>query len=233
MHKNLQNLMVLQDRDSALQKMETEMRKIPVEVEKAKQKLNHDQAVFDDEKLKLKELEVKAAQLQLERRTRQSTLEKLRARIFETSKESEIVALGTEVKRYEKVVDEYETEELVVLENVDKQKGVTKGAEEALEKRKTLLNEQLAGFEEKARVMIARFKDAKAERQQVAGGINEQALELYERVLKSKKTLAVAELCNGTCLGCNIKVVASTLASVRADREFVQCENCACILYEL
>jgi len=233
MLKDLQQLLVLQDRDTNLQKLEADMRQIPKDVEREASRLKQDQAALDTAKQELQKLEVEAGKVKLDRRTRQDTLEKLRVQMFETKKNEEYAALGAEADRYETIVGEYETEELELLEKCDSQKVVVEQKTQALVDRKAMVASNVAELKDKAKIFVAKFKEAKVERASAASGVEEEALGLYDRVFKSKKDFAVVEILHGeVCSGCHITVVASTLSKLRADNAITQCENCARILFE-
>ena len=73
--------------------------------------------------------------------------------------------------------------------------------------------------------------ETQAKREQQAGEVPESSLPLYDRLMKSKNGLAIAELKDGTCEGCHMKCIASTIAAVQSEKEVTRCENCGRILY--
>lgn len=233
MLKELQDLLVVQDRDVNIKKLEAELRKIPQDVEGEQGRLKADQATYDEAKKALQEMQVEAGTIRTERRVRQDTVEKLKVQMFETKKNEEYTALGTEVKRYEDIVSDYETQELELLEKCDAQSQLVDKKKAGLEERKVTVTKNITELKDKARTMMERFKEAKVLRIQSAEGVKQEALELYERIWKSKGDLAIAPLKEDVCSGCRIKVVASTLSKVRAADQIAQCENCGRILFEV
>lgn len=232
MHKELQSLLIVQDRDQALQKLEKEMVRVPKDVEREKGNLKSDQAAVESAKAQLQEIEVEASQIRLDRRTRQDTVQKLKTQQFETKKNDEYNALGAEAKRYQAQVDELETQELELLERCDALKEEVKKCEQALDARLAMVNENINELKEKARHLVARFKEAKAARAESTQGIGADELQRYERILKSKGDFAIAEVRDGVCLGCHMKLVPSTVVNLRAHKEIAQCENCGRMLFE-
>lgn len=233
MLKELQSLLVVQDRDLALKKLEKEMIQVPKDVERENLKLKDDRDKLEAETTKLKEMEVKAGQIKLDRRTRQDTVQKLKVQQFETKKNDEYNALGAEAQRYQAQVDELETEELILLEECDEQRSVVADCEKALAERQEMVTANINDLKEKARHLVARFKEAKVARSESTQGADAEALGLYERILKSKGDIAIVEAQEGVCLGCHIKLVPSTVLQLRAKKEIVQCENCGRMLFEV
>ena len=232
MNKNLQDLLVVQDRDMKLQKLEAEMRRVPKDVAAESERLNSDKAAVEEAKQNLQKVEVEAGKLKLDRRTRQDTIEKLKVQMFETKKNEEYAALGSDVKRYEAQVSDIETEELELMEKCDELKEVLEQAKAALAERENMVKANVEELKDKARVLVDRFKEAKKDRAVSTEGVDADALALYERIYKSKGDAAIAELRGDICGGCNMKIVPSTLSRLRAGDELTQCENCSRILYE-
>ena len=73
--------------------------------------------------------------------------------------------------------------------------------------------------------------ETQAKRDQQAGEVPESSLPLYDRLMKSKNGLAISEMKDGTCEGCHMKLIASTVAAVQSEKEVTRCENCGRILY--
>lgn len=233
MLKELRDLLVLQDRDTALLKLKAEMAGIPKDVEREQAKLKNAQSELELSKEELKQLELKAGQLKLDRRTRQDTHEKLKVQQFETKKNDEYAALGAEADRYAAMVSELETEELELLEKVDDLTSLASDKEKTLTETKSNVAQSIEDLKEKARQMMARYKEAQTVRASAAGEVEGSALSLYERVFKAKGDFAVASLEEGVCHGCSMKVVATTVSQVKVGDSLVQCENCARILHEI
>lgn len=233
MLNDLQDLLIVQDRDKSLKSIEKELRAIPVEVEHEQKRLSQDETACESAKNTFQEKQVEANGLRTERRVRADTVEKLKTQMFETKKNEEYEALGKEVEKYQEIVDDYETQELELLESCDALKESFEKATAALEKRKVMVAENVSTLKEKARTLMARFKEAKAERENAIDGVDAQALQLYERIWKSKGDEALSVLHGEVCSGCGTKLVASTVAGVRAAKQLTQCENCSRILYEV
>ena len=61
--------------------------------------------------------------------------------------------------------------------------------------------------------------------------VDEDLLDLFNRLFSSKGDAAVVALEHDFCTGCHMKVTASTSARVKARKEVVHCEQCGRILY--
>ena len=79
--------------------------------------------------------------------------------------------------------------------------------------------------------MAKQYDEVKAERDKLATDIDEELLSLYNRLMKSKGSDAIASAEKGQCRGCHMKVVPATMIKLQAEKEITQCENCGRLLY--
>jgi len=70
------------------------------------------------------------------------------------------------------------------------------------------------------------------ERAELAARIDEDLLNRFDRLFKSKGDAAVVALEHEVCTGCHMKVTTATAMRVKAGKEIVSCEQCGRILYE-
>ncbi|MGH7973118.1 MAG: zinc ribbon domain-containing protein, partial [Limisphaerales bacterium] len=69
------------------------------------------------------------------------------------------------------------------------------------------------------------------DRQELAAKLGDSILSHYEFVRKGRGGLALAEVRNGKCMGCNVLLRPQLYYDVRAGEGLYECENCARILY--
>jgi RNase P subunit RPR2 len=70
-----------------------------------------------------------------------------------------------------------------------------------------------------------------AQRQQDETTLPPEILELYERVRKARRGLALAEARDGCCTACNVRLRPQVYNEVRTNESVVTCESCSRILY--
>jgi hypothetical protein len=93
------------------------------------------------------------------------------------------------------------------------------------------VDEELKALDERAKAVEARLAELKAQRAELGGGIEPDALGLYDRLMKTKAGTAVSPLYEGTCQGCHVRVVIGTIQKLRANEAVTQCEQCGRVLY--
>jgi predicted nucleic acid-binding Zn-ribbon protein len=227
----IQELLVLQDRDRRLIHLNEELAKIPKDEARAKDKFSGDTAAVQKAKDAVMANEVEMKKIQLDSGTRKTTIQRLKHQQFETRKNDEFTALGHEVIRYEAEIDALETKELELMEKGDGFRAVLAKAEAGLARTRQLVEEDLQALVEKKKKLQADLAEVKADRAKLAEKAPEAVMPLYERLIKNKNGLAVVPVHAGQCGGCHMKLVASTIVKVQGGHDIAQCENCGRILY--
>lgn len=231
MLSEIKSLLILQDRDQRILKLENELQRIPIGQERAKQRLAKDLSLVAEAKSKIQANEVTIKGIELDIGVRKDTLNKLKVQQYETKKNEEFTALGNEIIRYTEEIDALETNELELMENADRLKAQREKAQNSLDLTQSLVDEEISLLNQKSAECQKQYEEVKTERQGLAAGLDEDLLSLYNRLLKSKGSDAVVSADKGQCRGCHMKLVASTMIQVQAENEVSQCENCGRILY--
>jgi predicted nucleic acid-binding Zn-ribbon protein len=228
---SIEALLVLQDRDRRLRTLAEDLAKIPKDEARAKDRLAGNTEALRAAKEALMANEVEIKKVELDTGTRRTTILRLKTQQFETRKNDEFQALGHEITRYEKDIDNLETKELELMERADVLRAAFQQAEAALAHTKRLVDEDLAALAERKRRLEAETVEVRAERAVLAAAAPESMMPLYERLLKTKNGLAVVPVTAGKCTGCHMKLVASTLVKVNSGVEGTQCESCGRLVY--
>ena len=210
--------------------MEKELAKLPQEEARAKAKLAGDEASLKKAHDELKAVELKVKKIEMDAETRRTTIMRLQKQQFETKKNEEYNALGHEIVRYGKEVDEYETRELEAMEETDVFRKKQTEAEAILAKSKGVVAEDLATIKERHERLREQKAEVSAEREKLVQNVSEEILPLYNKLMRSKDGMAIATLKGGQCTGCHMKVISSTMVAVQREQEVTQCENCGRIL---
>lgn len=224
-------LLILQDRDRRLLALDKELEKLPQEEARAKAKLEGDLTAVSKAQEAVREAGLKVKKIELDAETRRTTIKRLKQQQFETRKNDEFTALGHEVVRYEKELDELETRELEAMEEVDVLRARLEEAEASLSKTQTHVDEDLASIATRGANLKAEREEVAAERAKLAEAAPADHLPLYDRLMRTKAGLAIAPLRDGKCGGCHMKLIASTVINVQMEKEIVRCEDCGRILY--
>ncbi len=225
-------LLILQDRDRRLLALAKDLEKLPQDEARAKTKLAGDEAAVKTAHDAVMDCELRLKRLELDAGTRKTTIQRLKTQQFETRKNEEFQALGHEITRYEKELDNLETRELELMEEMDVLRATLKSAEDARTKTRLLVDEDLASIAERKERMLAEVREVEADRDKLSSAVPQDLIPLYQRLMKTKAGLAVAPMHDAKCGGCHMKLIASTVVAVQSAREIARCEDCGRILYQ-
>jgi hypothetical protein len=231
-HPELEQLLILQDRQQKIRQIQTEIETVPLRRKSLEAQLAASASAVDVLKHQTRQIEVDRKKLELDVGVRTESIARLKTQQYQTRKNDEFQALGHEIERYENEIGKIEDEELELMVQADKVKIDLAEEEKRAAGVKESVTRQTADLDEKSKALQSRLEELTRERADLAGKIDEDLLGLFERLFKSKGDAAVVAIEHGVCTGCHMKVTSATAASARAGKEIVSCENCGRILYE-
>ncbi len=231
MLKEIEQLLVLQDRDRKIRALQAELKLAPTERKDFDDKLAVGTRQLEAVKLRAKEIEVERKKLENEAESKRTTIAKYNAQKFQTRKNEEFQALTHEIERYERDVRTIEDRELELMEAAEVQKQNIAAAEALASDAKAQFARQIQYLDEKTAAITSQLSELESERVRLASKVEEDLLDTYNRLFRSKSDQAVVAFEHDVCTGCHMKLTASTSAKVRAGKEITHCEQCGRILY--
>jgi uncharacterized protein len=230
-HSELEQLLVLQDRQQKIRHIQAEAKTVPLERAHLESQLAATEAGVESLKQKGRQVEVGRKNLELDVGTRTESILRLKTQQYQTRKNDEFQAIGHEIERYENEIRKLEDQELELMIEADKIKGELEAADKSARATKESISRQLTDLETKSKALGSQQQQLETERQALAAQIDDDLLDQFERLFNSKGDAAVVAVEHGVCTGCHMKVTTATAARVKAGKEIVSCENCARILY--
>jgi predicted nucleic acid-binding Zn-ribbon protein len=227
----LEQLLVLQDRQQKIKQIQTETKTLPLQRKALDAQLAASAAALEALKHKSKQLEVDRKRLELDANTRRDSISKLRTQQYETRKNEEFRAMANEIERYEKEIQQIEDNELDLMEQAEKVKADVAVEDKKAAAGRDLVARQIADLDQKTQALDARLAELTKEREQIAATIDEDLLSRFDRLFASKGDAAVVALEHEVCTGCHMKVTTQTAHRVKGGKEIVSCEQCGRILY--
>ena len=231
MHSELEQLLVLQDRQQKIRHIQAEIKTVPLERTHLKSQLAATEAAVESLKQKGRHVEVERKNLELDVGTRAESIARLKTQQYQTRKNDEFQAIGHEIERYENEIRKLEDQELELMIEADKLRGEIEAADKSARATKETISRQLADLETKSKALETQQAELATEREALASKIDADLLDQFERLFNSKGDAAIVAVEHGVCTGCHMKVTTATAAGVKAGKEIVTCENCGRILY--
>jgi predicted nucleic acid-binding Zn-ribbon protein len=227
----LEQLLVLQNRQQKIKQIQTEIKTIPLQRQNLEAQLAASVAALTALKSKGQHLEMDRKKLELDAGTRRESINRLKTQQYETRKNDEFRAMGNEIERYEKEIQAIEDQELELMDQAEKSKGEFAIEDKKASGARESIARQMADLEEKGKTLEGQLNQLTAERTEIAGKVEEELLSRFERLFASKGDAAVVALEHEVCTGCHMKVTTQTAHRVKNGKEIVSCEQCGRILY--
>ena len=232
----LQKTLRLQERDQRLQTLLHEINQAPSEKLTLESDLKGAQSDLEKAKTRGKEIEVERARLEVEASSKRAQADKYRTQQTQTRKNEEFTALRHEIERAEKDVVAIEDRELELMQEGEDLRPSIAAADKKFGTEKERVAARIKASGAKVETLQGRVDELRVEREVIAEEIkvsDEDLLDLYDRLFKSKMGRAIVPLEIDHCSGCHMKLTPATLHQAKAGTQIVSCEQCGRIVYFL
>ena len=228
----IEKLLTLQDRDQKLRAVLTEIAALPGEKLAREREMKAADNRLDAARERQREVEVERKKLEVEVKAKQDQIARYKNQQLETRKNDEFTALRHEIEMAEKFIVELEDRELLLMEEAESLKPALQSAQLAHHEEQKKVQSHMASLEARRENLDSRQSELNAERSVATEGIDEDLLDRYNRLFKSKGGVALVTVEHGVCSGCHMQVNMQTHLEVRAEKEIIGCPQCGRILYE-
>jgi predicted nucleic acid-binding Zn-ribbon protein len=132
------------------------------------------------------------------------------------------------LKRYLTTLEDQQLEALVVYEQLEQEMTQADGKLDQAKARYIEMRASIFGEKSQLEKLQATLED---QRNVVLNAITPENLGLYNKIVKIKRGLAVAQINDGTCMGCGANIRPAELQAARSPNQIVFCSSCGRILY--
>ena len=227
----IEKLLILQDRDRKIRRVQGELAHIEPERQALKAKAAGAEAGLERAKTRVKEIESQRKALELEVEAKKQLIIKYANQQFQTRKNEEYRALAHEIDGCKEAIVKIEDREIELMEQGEAaQKEVVRATHNANEARK-LADDQVAQLGTREQNLKKELTELEANREELAGAVDDIARSKYDRLVKNKGENVVVGVQHGVCGGCHMKLQPQLLVSAQAQQELITCSNCGRILY--
>jgi predicted nucleic acid-binding Zn-ribbon protein len=227
----IEKLLILQDRDRKILKVQEELSRIGPDRQSLQAMLAGATGSLDAAKNRVKHLESERKKLELDVEAKKQLIEKYSLQQFQTKKNEEYRALAHEIEMCKEVISKLDDQQIEIMEKAEaEQKAATKAAAEAAEIKKTV-ESRIADLDRSEAGLKKELAELQSNREELAVVVEEAARSRYERLLKQKGQNAIVGIQHGVCGGCHMQLSRSIIVGCQGEQEIVTCPNCARILY--
>ena len=227
----IEKLLILQDRDRNIRRVQGELAHIEPERQSLKAKFAGTQTQLENAKLRVRQAESERKRLELDVEAKKQQIDRYANQQLQTRKNEEYRALAHEIETCKADITRIEDQEIEWMEQGEEaQKEVVRYTRE-LDEAKKLVEEQVGRLGEREQKLRKELTELEGNREELASAVDPGARARYERLVKSKGEHVVVGVQHGVCGGCHMKLPAQILVSCQQQQTIVGCTNCGRILY--
>lgn len=232
MKAELAQLIALQNADTNIRRLQTEIESIPdrrAEIEK-----EFDQRAFEIRGMEERRDNARHERTRLEAEVfeQKQRAERADRNLMAAKKPEEYTAAIREADAARKQISAFETQVLEQMELAEQaEKELAERAPE-VDKLREEMEASFKAFDEQAKVQQQQLEQARADRERLTKELPKATSALYNRISKRiRDGIAMAEARNGACTACYMALRPQIMSEVRRGDEVITCDNCNRILY--
>jgi uncharacterized protein len=227
----IEKLLILQNRDRAIRRLQAELAHIEPERVTFKTKVASAQSQLDAAKQRVKQLESDRKRLELDVESKKEQITRYANQQLQTRKNEEYRALAHEIETCQTDIRNIEDKEIELMEQAEQAEKEVVVFTRELDEAKKLADELVAKLGEREENLRQELAALETNRGELAAAVDSGVRGRYERLVKSKGENVVVGVQHGVCGGCHMKLPAQILVACQAHQEVVSCTNCGRILY--
>jgi predicted nucleic acid-binding Zn-ribbon protein len=227
----IRQLLILQDRDRQVLRVQVQLADIVPERHSLQAKTANLQASLEAARLKVKQIESERKKLELDVEAQKQLIERYSLQQFQTKKNDEYRALAHEIEQCRAQIVTLEDQQLEFMEQGDAAQKELTALQQAVAEVKEIADSQLADLAEREENLTKQLADLQSSRGELAAAVEDTYQARYERLRKNKGGNVLVGIEHGVCGGCHVRLTAQTIVSCQGEAELITCINCGRILY--
>lgn len=231
MHSDLKILIDLQRLDQEIAELSSQIEAFPSQIQAIEKQLNDFIHAHEEHQQHLSANQKERRDLEGEIQLIRQKISKHKDQLYQVKTNEQYRAMLKEIEGEEENIRRIEDRILEKMIESEELQKLVKEAAGRLDSEKARVAAEKARLESAAKASAEERDRLVQERSELAGKLKADVLARYERVRKGRGGLALAEVRDGKCMGCNVLLRPQLYYDVRAGEGIYECENCARILY--
>lgn len=220
----------LQQIDSRIRDLEAERDAIPAELRTRRESLTRIENVLAEERARLAEAEKYYRDQEVELSNEESLINKAKLKLQHVKNTREYMATTRELEALRKIAGERQEELLKMMDAVEQTRASVQQHDGELTELRAEVGRLEAESQGKLADLEGKLTTERGQRDELTKRIRPDVLKRY-RQIRLRRGLAVVEVRDATCLGCNV-AIPPQLYNILLRREGLQsCPNCHRIIY--
>ena len=232
MSPDLQQLIDLQNLETAIEEARRRIAAHPQRIADADARLAHAKDALESARQRLKASQEARREQEREAATFQSRLSKFKDQLSAVKTNREYQAMQLEIETAQKELGIVEERVLERMMEGDSLSAEIKKTEQALAARQKEVEAEKKTLAEELITVDAALKDATERRQALVKSLPPKLVALFEQVSRARKGIAIAVATrDGLCSACHVRLRPQAFQEVRRNDQIIQCPSCNRILY--
>ncbi|OGV37108.1 MAG: hypothetical protein A2X48_04665 [Lentisphaerae bacterium GWF2_49_21] len=224
------DLLALQEVDLRIRGLKTRLSLVPEEIAKIDREFENEKTKVSQAKEAMLAIELEIKKKESEIKEQNELTKKYQTQSAMIKKNEEYRAMMNEIEGVKKKIGEIETEELVLMEKIEAARNVFRSEEKIYKDREKAIVDEKNELKELEGKLKAEIEKQKSSRAEVAAKVTPDVMSVYTRMLGKNKGTPFAEVHQGICGNCHLKLTPQTINSVRKEMQ-VYCDNCGHLVY--
>ncbi len=224
-------LIKLQDIDTQIYKLTSEKEEKPQETAELKGSLEQKQSGIKEAEDKLKSMQLKHKEKEVELAAKEEAVEKLQGQLNQIKTNKEYTAMIQEIESHKADNSILEEEIINFIDSIDEAKAAVETERKKFAEESKNIEAQIKAVERKVKDIEASIAELKSKRQALTPLVDKKLLSDYEKILAGRNGQALAEVVNGACGGCYMQLPPQVINEIQMKEKIVFCESCQRMLY--
>ncbi len=231
MKKDLLLLIKLQECDSQLISLSTKKIKLPEKIVKLDNEFHLFKEEIEQSKRKYDELKVRRIESENKIKKINDGMVKTKERLLEVKNNKEYQAMLKEIEIAESLRGDIETEEISILEELDKLSLMVKKDEEILSQHRNEYEAEKKIIEADLSTIDSDALSWEQQRADLMKDVSADILARYEKVKNRNNGVGVISVWKQVCNGCHMNIPPQLYNELQKTTELLSCPNCNRIMY--
>ena len=230
MKKWIEDLLALQELDIRLRNLGIKIKMLPVEMNNLKQELADEKVKLSNAKETVQKRELLLKRCESNIQSEQDEICRLGAQTNLVKKNDEYNALLREIEHHKDKVNDFETEEIELFDEIEEAKVTFNQLDKDFVYREKGLKEDMQEIVDIANDLKIEIANINSERPNREKGNDDEVLSIYNRLLSKGKGSPLSEVVDENCGNCHLKLVPQVVNDSRKG-EMTSCNNCGFLVY--
>lgn len=231
MHPDLKAVVEVQQLDQQVAELTATIDSLPKQIQGLQAQLDDHIHTHEERKKRLAANGKERKDLEVDIKAIQEKISKHKDQLYQMKTNEQYKAMVKEIEGEEANIRQVEDK---ILEKMIEAEEIQKHVQEAasrLDGEKARVAAEIKGLENERQKDLDERDHLQTRRKEVADGLTGSVLQLYERIRTYRTGAAVAEVRDGLCTACNVRLRPQHYNEIRVSEAVMTCENCSRILY--